>query len=70
MTPKRINQKFKLIVDMTGFTQSAQLPIQWLRIVSETTPYDLHMYLETVYFLNINTSAYRYLRRLWNLSAG
>jgi hypothetical protein len=64
------SQPFDIVIDMTGFTSSSQLPVQWLKYVSDITPSDLRSRLGTLYFLNINAVAYRYLRRLQNLAAG
>jgi Divergent CRAL/TRIO domain len=70
ITPGRADQPCEIIVDMTGFTSSSQLPVQWLKYVTEVVPVDIRNRIKAVHFLNVNSVAYRYLRRLHNLSAG
>jgi neurofibromin 1 len=44
--------------------------MQWLKYCIEIIPHDFRARFETAYILNPNSAAIKYLRRLWNITAG
>jgi len=48
----------------------AEIPIQWLKYCTELIPCDIRQRFLTTYILNPNALTQRYLRRLYNISAG
>ena len=58
MAPGRADRSCDIIVDMTGFASSSQLPVQWLRYVTEVVPLDVRARVRAVHFLNVNATAY------------
>lgn len=70
MDSRRVNQQYDVIIDLTGFAAGSQPPVQWLRFITEITPSDLRARNRSVYFLNMNDLAHRFLRKIRNLSAG
>ncbi len=44
--------------------------MQWLKYCIEIIPHDFRARFETAYILNPNSAAVKYLRRLWNITAG
>ena len=63
-------QSFEVIFDWTSFSSSSQVPMQWLKYCIEIIPHDFRAKFETAYILNPNSAAVKYLRRLWNITAG
>jgi neurofibromin 1 len=61
---------FEIIFDWTSFSSSSQVPMQWLKYCIEIIPRDFRARFETAYILNPNAAAVKYLRRLWNITAG
>jgi len=70
MDPHRVGRSYDIIVDLTGFAAGSQPPVQWLKFITEITPSDLRAKKRSIYFLNMNDLAYRFLRKIRNLSAG
>ena len=70
MDPRRVDRPYDVIIDLTGFSAGSQPPVQWLRFITEITPSDLRARKRSIYFLNTNDLAHRFLRKLRNLSAG
>jgi len=70
MDPLRIDQPYDVIIDLTGFAAGSQPPVQWLKFITEITPSDLRRRKRSIYFLNMNDLAHRFLRKIRNLSAG
>ena len=70
MDPHRINQPYDIVIDLTGFAAGCQPPVQWLKFITEITPSDLRSRKRSIYFLNMNDLAHRFLRKIRNLSAG
>ena len=44
--------------------------MQWLKYCIEIIPSDFRAKFETAYILSPNAAAIKYLRRLWNITAG
>lgn len=44
--------------------------MQWLKYCIEIIPSDFRAKFETAYILSPNAAAVKYLRRLWNITAG
>jgi len=44
--------------------------MQWLKYCIEIIPQDFRTKFDTAYILNLNGAAVKYLRRLWNITAG
>jgi hypothetical protein len=70
MDPRRVSQHYDIIIDLSGFAAGSQPPVQWLKFITEITPSDLRARKRSIYFLNINSLAHRFLRKIRNLSAG
>ena len=70
-SPSVVNaQSFEIIFDWTSFSSSSQVPMQWLKYCIEIIPSDFRQKFETAYILSPNAAAVKYLRRLWNITAG
>lgn len=63
-------RSFEVILDCTSFTSAAEVPLQWLKYCVELIPSDLRYRFAETHILNPNTLTQRYLRRLYNISAG
>ncbi|KAI0291754.1 hypothetical protein BC826DRAFT_969907 [Russula brevipes] len=63
-------RSFDIIFDWTSFSSSSQVPMQWLKYCIEIIPHDFRAKFEMAYILNPNSAAVKYLRRLWNITAG
>jgi len=70
MHQSRADRPYDVVVDLTGFAAGSQPPVQWLKFITEITPADLRSRKRMIYFLNTNDLAYRFLRKIRNLSAG
>jgi hypothetical protein len=64
------DQMYEIILDCTSFTSVSEVPVQWLKFCTELIPSDIRKRLLTTYVLNPNALTQRYLRRLYNVSAG
>ncbi|KAF5371189.1 hypothetical protein D9758_004214 [Tetrapyrgos nigripes] len=69
------SQKYKdayceIIVDCTDFTSVSEMPIPWVKYAVELIPSDFRSKILRTHFLNPNTLAQKYLRRLYNISSG
>ena len=72
LTPSSVADtwSFEIVFDWTSFSSSSQVPMQWLKYCIEIIPHDFRAKFETAYILNPNSAAVKYLRRLWNITAG
>ncbi|KAF5334397.1 hypothetical protein D9611_013526 [Ephemerocybe angulata] len=61
---------FDVVVDCTGFSSKSELPFQWLKFCAEVVPSDIRSRFRTAHILNPNSLMHKYLRRLFNISAG
>ena len=69
--PAYEQRPFEIIVDCTEFTSAAEIPVSWIKkYCTELIPKDVRERLLTTYILNANALMQRYLRRLYNISAG
>ena len=68
--PEYADRQFSCIYDWTGFAQSSQLPMQWIKYCIEMVPADIRSRYDTSYHLNINAAAHSYLRKVHNVTAG
>ncbi|VDB87041.1 unnamed protein product [Peniophora sp. CBMAI 1063] len=68
--PEFAYRQFCMIYDWTGFGQGSQLPMQWIKYIMEMVSSDIRSRFKTSYHLNINASAYAYLKRIHNVTAG
>jgi hypothetical protein len=64
------SSQFDLVIDCTSLTQASELPIQWLKHFAEIIPLDVQERFMVTYILNPNFTAQKYMRRLYNISAG
>jgi hypothetical protein len=64
------SRAFDIILDCTYFTSKSEVPLQWLKYCAEVIPADIRGRFSTTRILNANTLAQKYLRRLYNISAG
>ena len=63
-------RNFEIILDCTSFTSKSEVPLQWLKYCTEVIPMDIRVRFSTTRILNANTLTQKYLRRLYNISAG
>ncbi|THH13571.1 hypothetical protein EW146_g6666 [Bondarzewia mesenterica] len=68
--PAYEGRTFDVIYDWTSFSPSSQVPIQWLKHCIDMIPSDIRHRFMTAYILNPNDAAHKYLRRLYNITAG
>ena len=64
------SRDFDIILDCTSFTSKSEVPLQWLKYCAEVIPSDIRVRFSTTRILNPNTLTQKYLRRLYNISAG
>lgn len=64
------SRSFDVILDCTSFTSASEVPLQWLKFCAELVPHDIRMRFDVVRILNANGLMQKYLRRLYNISAG
>lgn len=64
------SRNFDIILDCTSFTSKSEVPLQWLKYCAEIIPADICRRFSTTRILNPNTLSQKYLRRLYNISAG
>ncbi|EFI27794.1 hypothetical protein CC1G_14717 [Coprinopsis cinerea okayama7 len=65
-----LDRPFDVIIDCTAFSSISELPLQWLKFCAEVVPADIRARFRTAHVLNPNHLAHKYLRRLYNVSAG
>ncbi|TFK62722.1 hypothetical protein BDN72DRAFT_964371 [Pluteus cervinus] len=68
--PNYRDRQFEIILDCTSFTSISEVPLQWLKYCAELIPSDLRFRFATTHILNPNALTQKYLRRLYNVSAG
>ncbi|KAI6152285.1 hypothetical protein BKA82DRAFT_4387651 [Pisolithus tinctorius] len=61
---------YEIILDCTSFTSTSEIPVQWMNTCSQLIPSDVRQRFTNIYVLNANSLTQRYLRRLYNISAG
>ncbi|KAM6496242.1 hypothetical protein JOM56_008948 [Amanita muscaria] len=64
------DQQFELILDCTSFSSNSEIPLQWVKYCAELIPMDIRSRIIRTHVLNPNSLAQKYLRRLYNVSAG
>ena len=64
------SRNFDIILDCTSFSSKSEIPLQWLKYCAEVIPADIRARFLTTRILNANALAQKYLRRLYNISAG
>jgi len=64
------DRSFDVILDCTMFTSISEVPLQWLRYCAELIPSDIRSRFATTHILNPNALTQKYLRRLYNVTAG
>ncbi|KAF9238786.1 hypothetical protein BU15DRAFT_88233 [Melanogaster broomeanus] len=64
------NKLYEIILDCTSFTSTSEIPVQWLKTCSQLIPVDVRQRFINGYILNANSLTHRYLRRMYNISAG
>jgi hypothetical protein len=68
--PTYEQRHFEVILDCTAFNSTSEIPVSWLKYCTELIPKDIRQRLLTTYILNANSLMHRYLRKLYNVSAG
>ena len=61
---------FDIILDCTSFTSNSEVPLQWLKYCAELIPMNIRTRFEVARILNPNTLTQKFMRRLYNISAG
>ncbi|KAJ3504772.1 hypothetical protein NLJ89_g7765 [Agrocybe chaxingu] len=61
---------FDIILDCTSFAANSEVPLQNLKYCAELIPLDIRSRFAATRILNPNTLTQKYLRRLYNISAG
>ncbi|KAH7343309.1 hypothetical protein B0J17DRAFT_171910 [Rhizoctonia solani] len=61
---------FDLILDCTAFSATSEIPAQWINEFVEVTPFDFVERLRTVYIVNPNQLAQKFLRKLYHRFSG
>ena len=64
------SRSFDLILDCTSFNSSSEIPLQWLKYCAELIPSDIRKRFAVARILNPNTLMQKFMRRLYNISAG
>ncbi|KAF9527976.1 hypothetical protein CPB83DRAFT_363170 [Crepidotus variabilis] len=64
------SRSFDVILDCTSFTSNSEVPLLWLKYCTELIPIDIRMRFTTARVLNPNSLMHKYMRRLYNVSAG
>lgn len=68
--PAYQDRSFDVIVDCTLFTSISEVPLQWLKYCAQLIPSDIRSRFATTHILNPNALTQKYLRRLYNVTAG
>ncbi|PPQ78909.1 hypothetical protein CVT25_002369 [Psilocybe cyanescens] len=63
-------RQFDLVLDCTGFSSISEVPLQWLKYCAELIPSDIRSRFSATRILSPNALTQKYLRRLYNISAG
>lgn len=63
-------RQFDVVIDCTGFSSKSELPFQYLKFCAEVLPADIRSRFRVAHILNPNQLMHKYLRRLFNVSAG
>ncbi|KAG8696350.1 Ras GTPase activating protein ira2 [Ceratobasidium sp. 394] len=61
---------FDLILDCTAFSATSEIPTQWINEFVEVTPFDFVERLRTIYIVNPNNTAQKFLRKLYHRFSG
>ncbi|KAF6748926.1 hypothetical protein DFP72DRAFT_914993 [Ephemerocybe angulata] len=61
---------FKILTKDIYAKRASELPFQWLKFCAEVVPSDIRSRFRTAHILNPNSLMHKYLRRLFNISAG
>ncbi|QRV73161.1 GTPase-activating protein [Ceratobasidium sp. AG-Ba] len=61
---------FDLILDCTAFSATSEIPTQWINEFVEVTPFDFVERLRTIYIVNPNNMAQKFLRKLYHRFSG
>jgi neurofibromin 1 len=61
---------FDIILDCTSFNANSEIPLQWLKYCAELIPSDIRNRFMAARILNPNTLMQKFMRRLYNISAG
>ncbi|KAH7931340.1 hypothetical protein BV22DRAFT_1124264 [Leucogyrophana mollusca] len=69
-SPAHNDRLFEIILDCTSFTSTSEIPVHWLKTCSELIPSDVRSRFINAYILNPNSLTQKYLRRMYNISAG
>ncbi|KAF8450670.1 hypothetical protein L210DRAFT_3520995 [Boletus edulis BED1] len=69
-SPEYGSRQYEIILDCTSFTSTSEIPVQWLKTCTQLIPVDVRQRFMNGYFLNANSLTQRYLRRVYNISAG
>ncbi|KAF8681504.1 GTPase-activator protein for Ras-like GTPases [Rhizoctonia solani] len=61
---------FDLILDCTAFSATSEIPTQWINEFVEVTPFDFVERLRTIYIVNPNQLAQKFLRKMYHRFSG
>ncbi|KNZ78617.1 Neurofibromin [Termitomyces sp. J132] len=61
---------FDVVLDCTSFTSICEIPLQGLKYCAELMPFDIRSRFFITHILNPNALTQKYLRRLYNVTAG
>ncbi|KEP55513.1 RasGAP domain protein [Rhizoctonia solani 123E] len=61
---------FDLILDCTAFSATSEIPTQWINEFVEVTPFDFVERLQTIYIVNPNQLAQKFLRKMYHRFSG
>ncbi|CAE6422943.1 unnamed protein product [Rhizoctonia solani] len=61
---------FDLILDCTAFSTTSEIPTQWINEFVEVTPFDFVERLRTIYIVNPNQLAQKFLRKMYHRFSG
>ncbi|KAJ1309139.1 hypothetical protein OPQ81_004812 [Rhizoctonia solani] len=64
------NAPFDLILDCTAFSATSEIPTQWINKFIEVTPFDFVERLQTIYIVNPNQLAQKFLRKMYYRFSG
>ncbi|KAG6919754.1 hypothetical protein DXG01_001588 [Tephrocybe rancida] len=68
--PEYEDRRFDVILDCTSFSSICEIPLQGLKYCAELMPSDIRSHFSTTHILNPNALTQKYLRRLYNVTAG
>jgi neurofibromin 1 len=61
---------FKLIDSDQAFSTTSEIPTQWINEFVEVTPFDFVERLRTIYIVNPNQLAQKFLRKMYHRFSG